>query len=139
MSTWNYRLVKYAVEGAGWGIHEVYYDDSGRAYAMTEKPCTFAADIKGDVIRMLEMALDDAVNRYPFLEPGVDDWPVTEDPPYGKLETTFEAGKPYRIGDLKAAYIPETEDGQALERQENEPRQEELGTPYQEDPSNHGC
>lgn len=127
MSTWNYRLVKYAVEGAGWGIHEVYYDDAGRAYAMTEKAVDFSADTKGDVIRMLETALDDAINRYPFLEPGVDDWPVTEDPPYGKL-------------DIPELPTPgEDEIGQALERQENEPRQEELGTPYQEDPSNHGC
>lgn len=81
--TWNYRIVKYR-DGSGWGVHEVYYDEEGQARAMTTLPVGFTAETKGELKRMLEMALDDAHNRWPFIEPQPDGWPVKEDAPYGK-------------------------------------------------------
>lgn len=41
--SWNYRLVSYA-DGSGYGLHEVYYDEDGQPWGMTEQPCSFASD-----------------------------------------------------------------------------------------------
>lgn len=82
MTTWNYRLVK-RLDGF-WAVHEVYYDEDGRAQAMTVEPADFTYETKGDVRRALEMAIDDCWNRLPFIEPPQGGWPVTEDYPYGK-------------------------------------------------------
>ena len=69
MATWNYRIVKRLGHEDWWSLHEVYYNKAGEATMMTVEPITFVAETKGDLIRALEMALSDCINREPFLEP----------------------------------------------------------------------
>jgi hypothetical protein len=38
--SWDYRIVKYR-DGSGYGLHEVYYDEAGEPWSMTEKPVGF--------------------------------------------------------------------------------------------------
>jgi hypothetical protein len=42
--SWNYRIVKYRRKGAGYGLHEVYYDEKGQPWGMTTEPATFVCD-----------------------------------------------------------------------------------------------
>ena len=45
--TWNYRLVKKIIpdsEHFTYGIHEVYYNDDGTAWGVTEDPVDMSAD-----------------------------------------------------------------------------------------------
>ena len=39
--SWNYRIVEYR-DGSGFGLHEVFYDDKGQPWSMTEQPASFA-------------------------------------------------------------------------------------------------
>lgn len=90
---WNYRIVKY-VTGDGFGLHEVYYDDAGQPWAMTERPATFQTDESEDenaVRRMLQLALDDAQKRPVLVEPRKGQWPGKApalDEPNGLVEET---------------------------------------------------
>ncbi len=86
---WNYRIVRYREHPeAGslpdesiqaYGLHEVFYNSQGEAYAMTAQPCSFASDYFDDtgatpitdIIASLERALRDAKNRPVFDEPEV--------------------------------------------------------------------
>lgn len=74
--TWNYRIVRYRSVGAGYGLHEVYYNDQGEAVTMGAAPASFCADTeegKEGIIKMLTMALADAQNRGILDEP--QHWP----------------------------------------------------------------
>lgn len=69
--SWNYRIVRYR-GGKGYGLHEVHYDKSGRAFAMSKEATTFAGDDdegSSGVIKSLEMALRDARRFGVFDEP----------------------------------------------------------------------
>ena len=75
--SWNYRIVRYC-NGKGFGLHEVFYDDDGLPWGMTENPATFVcgtdegpAGIKGSLLR----ARVDAIQRPVFDEPEEDKWP----------------------------------------------------------------
>jgi hypothetical protein len=71
MMTWNYRIVRYK-DGSGFGLHEVQYDETGKAKSMTAEPCVFACDLEEgpDGIRAsLGMAMKDASTREIFIEP----------------------------------------------------------------------
>lgn len=73
--TWNYRIVRYRDEG-GYGLHEVYYDDDGQPWAMTEKPCGFACHVEEGPVGVQESlatALEDATQRPVLDEP--EQWP----------------------------------------------------------------
>ena len=74
--SWNYRIVKYK-DGGGYGLHEVYYDKDGLAWAMTEKPVGFVCDVDEDpkesIGEQLLMAKTNARMRPIFEEP--DEWP----------------------------------------------------------------
>ena len=54
--SWNYRIVRYRNRKAGYGLHEVYYDDDGKPWAMTQEPASVAAmtpdEIRGDLMLM---------------------------------------------------------------------------------------
>ena len=67
MMTWNYRLVKRAVDtpeslGGGqhytYGIHEAYYNDDGEVWGLTTDPVHLSADhineLKLDWLRLME-------------------------------------------------------------------------------------
>jgi len=75
--SWNYRIVRYR-SGEGFGLHEVFYDDDGLPWGMTENPATFVsgtdegpAGIKGSLLR----ARVDAIKRPVFDEPEEGKWP----------------------------------------------------------------
>lgn len=74
--SWNYRIVRYA-DGTGYGLHEVYYDDTGAPTKMTAEPCRFVGDSAEDVRGALMRAKMDAVRR------PVMDEPATWAPPRG--------------------------------------------------------
>ena len=69
--TWNYRIVRYK-NGSGFGLHEVFYNKSGKATAMTQNPISFSVDAEegaNTVISAMSMALSDAITRGVFDEP----------------------------------------------------------------------
>lgn len=70
MTTWNYRIVRYA--NGGYGLHEVYYDESGMITARTENAISFVVpeeDGPDPLIKSLEMALENAKSK-----------PIVQDP-----------------------------------------------------------
>lgn len=70
--TWNYRIVRYRQVGAGYGLHEVYYDDKLNVVSMTESPACFVAHIEEGpqgIIKSLTLALKDAQERPVLDEP----------------------------------------------------------------------
>lgn len=71
MGHWNYRIVKYK-SGDGYGLHEVYYDDSGAAWSMTSNPVSFGCDLEDGpegVLASMRLALQSAESRDVFDEP----------------------------------------------------------------------
>ena len=75
--SWNYRVVRYR-NGEDFGLHEVFYDDDGLPWGMTENPATFVsgtdegpAGIKGSLLH----ARIDAIKRPVFDEPDEGMWP----------------------------------------------------------------
>ena len=67
--TWNYRIIRYQ-ESAGYGLHEVYYSDTGEPRSRTLNPTGFACDDAegaAGIIESLEMALADA-RKHPVLD-----------------------------------------------------------------------
>lgn len=75
--SWNYRVVKYR-DGSGYGLHEVFYDDEGKAYAMTERPVGFACDPEEgplSIALQLLKAHEDASELDIFDEPAEGGWP----------------------------------------------------------------
>jgi DNA-binding XRE family transcriptional regulator len=75
--SWNYRIVRYR-SCEGFGLHEVFYDDDGLPWGMTESPAKFVsgtdegpAGIKASLLR----ARVDAIKRPVFDEPEEDKWP----------------------------------------------------------------
>jgi hypothetical protein len=87
--SWNYRIVKYK-DGSGYGLHEVYYDDAGLAWSMTERAIDFTADSDdgpGGIADAMELAIKDARERPVFDEP--TKWPgraPSIDEPNAKFE-----------------------------------------------------
>ena len=73
--SWNYRIVRYR-DGSGFGLHEVFYDDDGEPWGMTEKPIDFACrpEEGAEGIReQVALASLDAQRRPVLEEPEV--WP----------------------------------------------------------------
>ena len=66
--SWSYRLVRYRGD-VGYGLHEVYFRDDGRAWSMTENPATFEGDEPEEVLAALDMAVEAARQRPVFDEP----------------------------------------------------------------------
>ena len=67
--SWNYRILKRTHANTGevsYAIHEVFYD-KGKENGWTQEPVTFVGDTPEEVIRSLEVALDDA-RKHPVLE-----------------------------------------------------------------------
>lgn len=74
MSHWNYRVVKRL--SGDLAIHEVHYNDDGEAYAMTEDPATFGADLDEGpevIAEALAMAIV-ACDKPVFVQPPDGQW-----------------------------------------------------------------
>lgn len=69
MRYWNYRIVKYANEDCGYGLHEMYYDDNGKEDSMTKNPASFTGDSVSEIHEAMMKARVDAIKRPVFEEP----------------------------------------------------------------------
>ena len=69
--TWNYRIVRYKGEGECYGLHEVYYDDTGKPTGMSAQPCGFVSDSPDELYDLLFKARIEARKR-PVLDEPVD-------------------------------------------------------------------
>ncbi len=72
--TWNYRIVK-RLDGFI-ALHEVFYDDNGDPWGMTEDPVDFVVcgdETPEDLIKCIDMALRDA-KHWDVLEEPIE-WP----------------------------------------------------------------
>ena len=68
--TWNFRLVKHAEAGSRhvwYGVHEVFYNDAGKPWTMTEDPIQVVGDSQKDVIACLNLIKRDLA-RLPVLD-----------------------------------------------------------------------
>jgi hypothetical protein len=75
--SWNYRIVRYH-DGEGFGLHEVFYDDAGLPWGMTENPASFVcgtdegpAGIRESLLRARFAAIKHPI----FDEPEERKWP----------------------------------------------------------------
>ena len=67
---WNYRIIRHTAPKVWFGLHEVFYDDTGKPISYTEKPIDFTADKDegaDDIVTMLRQALSDA-EKLPVLD-----------------------------------------------------------------------
>jgi hypothetical protein len=73
--SWNYRVIEYK-DGSGFGLHEVFYDDNGQPWGMTEDAIRFVSNKdegpKG-IAKSLMMARTDVRLRPVLKQP--DEWP----------------------------------------------------------------
>ena len=61
MMTWNYRLVKKSVpdsEHFTYGIHEVYYNEDGLAWGVTEDPVNMSAEHLNELKMQWDMLIE---------------------------------------------------------------------------------
>ncbi len=69
--SWNYRIVKYGESGAGFGLHEVFYDKNGKPEMMSMEPAGFVCmpdeDPKKSIVVAISMALA-AAKEHPVLD-----------------------------------------------------------------------
>jgi hypothetical protein len=75
--SWNYRIVRYR-NGEGFGLHEVFYDDFGLPWGMTENPAKFVCSTDegpAGINDSLLVARVDAIQRPVFDEPEEGKWP----------------------------------------------------------------
>ena len=75
MSAWNYRPVRHEEPSklddsvdVWWGLHEVYYDDTGTPIMFAPEP-DVVGDTHEELIHTLELMLKDARERPPFEPP----------------------------------------------------------------------
>ena len=68
--TWNFRLVKHTEPKSGWtwyGVHEVFYNDAGKPWTMTQEPVHVDGEDAKDVIAYLTLIKRD-LRRLPILD-----------------------------------------------------------------------
>lgn len=74
--TWNLRLVKHTdrkFRRTWYGVHEVFYTDSGKPWLMTENPVQIEGDTPKEVRRYLGMIRRD-LKRTPMLDADKVKW-----------------------------------------------------------------
>lgn len=72
--TWNYRIVHHQGKQEWFGLHEVFCDEHGTIVGRTEDSISFAAESRDELIKSLELALEDARTREVIVD---DDLPVS--------------------------------------------------------------
>ena len=74
--TWNFRLVKHKDPRSSWswyGIHEVFYNEAGQPFTMTEEPVDIAGRSPKEVRGYLRMIQRD-IERLPVLDAHRTKW-----------------------------------------------------------------
>ena len=69
---WNFRLVKHIQpksRSVWYGVHEVFYNDAGKPWTMTEEPVQVDGESTRDIIAYLEQIIHD-LSRLPVLDAG---------------------------------------------------------------------
>ena len=65
--TWNYRIIYHdKTDYPDYAIHEVFYDEDGKVESWTSNPIDPSGGSKAELIRVLEMMLND-VKKTPIL------------------------------------------------------------------------
>ena len=67
--TWNFRLIRHS-EGPAplwYAVHEVFYNDAGEPFTMTEDPVDITGESPAEVQKYLEMVQQD-IRRLPILD-----------------------------------------------------------------------
>jgi hypothetical protein len=66
--SWNYRIVKKESEDSlGYGVYEVYYDESGKAMLCTENPISMEEETLNGlefVVSKIKIAINMPILRY---------------------------------------------------------------------------
>lgn len=73
--TWNYRVVRYR-DGSGFGLHEVFYDDKGLPWGMSEEATGFVCGLEegaAGIAEALMLARTDSIRRPVLDQP--ETWP----------------------------------------------------------------
>ena len=85
--TWNLRLVKHTdrkFRRTWYGVHEVFYTDSGKPWLMTQNPVQVEGDTPEEVRRYLGMIRRD-LKRTPMLDADKVKWARFREAKAGKL------------------------------------------------------
>lgn len=65
---WNYRLVRRRMKGETfYAVHEAYYDDAGKVWAITQDPSPARGDSRDEVLEALALMMKDIL-RAPTLD-----------------------------------------------------------------------
>lgn len=80
--TWNFRLVKHYKNDdrkAWYGVHEVFYTESGKPCGMTQEPVSINGESPKDILKYLSMIQRD-LKRLPVLDPQKTRWAKLVEP-----------------------------------------------------------
>lgn len=70
MSSWNYRVIRHLADGSSdqewFAIHEVFYNDTGVPYAVSEKACPAGGETTDELFE--DMKLMQAASGMPTLD-----------------------------------------------------------------------
>lgn len=98
--TWNFRLVKHAQSKSVWyGVHEVFYNEAGKPWAMTQEPVDVAGESAKDILGDLNRIKQD-LKRSSVLDVNKIKWAKPPKGMYGGRSKEFKTIKAL-INDLK--------------------------------------
>ena len=92
---WNFRLVKHTdpkSKHVWYGVHEVFYNESGKIWTMTQEPVRVDGESAKDILAYLNLIKRD-FNRLPVLDASKIKWAK---PPKG-----IRGGRPKKFKNLK--------------------------------------
>jgi len=93
--TWNFRLVKHTGPKSNqvwYGVHEVFYDESGKPWTMTQEPVHVDGESAKDVVAYLRLIQHD-LKRSPVLDTQTLKW--------AKLPKGIRSGRTKKFKDIK--------------------------------------
>ena len=96
--TWNFRLVRHVgppPKKIWYGVHEVFYNDKGRAFTMTEDPVNITGETPKEMRRYLQMISRD-IRRLPVLDLSRIRWGKPPWDPADVAETIRKVRRPAR-------------------------------------------
>lgn len=88
--TWNFRLVKHTdpkLKDVWYGVHEVFYNDAGKPWTMTQEPVQVDGESLKEVVAYLNLIKRD-LQRLPILDVNTIKWAK---PPRGGRRRKFKS------------------------------------------------